>query len=350
MEKITLQTPSCSANIYIGNESLSTRLPLLTAKGNDFVVADETVHKLYPDFFKKYFEKTQVFLLPSGEENKSFSYLEKILTKMTQAGLLRFSTLFAVGGGVVGDIAGLCASLYMRGIPCVQIPTTLLSQVDSSVGGKTAVDFNGVKNIVGAFYQPQEVLIAPEFLKTLPQKEIKCGIGEIVKYCALNSEIFDKAQKQDDLTDEEFLTGLIVDCVAHKTQVVANDEKETGDRKSLNIGHTTGHAIELSFGLSHGESVLYGMLFETQIAIDYGVCDKKYGEKLLEIVRKALAISPVVSIDFSQVDAWANKAKADKKNEKSGVITMSVPKGKGVWSLLTLSYDEYIKALQKVVK
>ena len=268
---------------------------------------------------------------------------------MTEAGLLRTSTLFAVGGGVVGDIAGLCASLYMRGISCVQIPTTLLAQVDSSVGGKTAVDFHGVKNNIGAFYQPQEVLIAPNFLKTLPEREIKCGIGEIIKYCALNSEIFNKVEQADNLTDEKFLTSLIADCVRHKADVVEKDEKETGERKSLNVGHTTGHAIELAFGLSHGESVLFGMLFETQIALDKGVCDKNYGEKLLKSVKKALALTPTQTVDFSNVEAWASTAKADKKNTKTGEITLSVAKNKGVWTILTLAYGDYINALKKVV-
>ena len=349
MERILLQTPSVSATIYIGDNALSTRLPLLTAKGKNFVVADETVYRLYPDFFLRYFESAEIFVLPSGEEHKSFAYLEKILTKMTETGLLRTSTVFAVGGGVVGDITGLCASLYMRGITCIQIPTTLLAQVDSSVGGKTAVDFHGVKNIIGAFYQPQEVLIAPNFLKTLPNREIKCGIGEIVKYSALNEGIFDKLQTADNFTDESFLTGLIADCVSHKAQVVERDEKETGERKSLNVGHTTGHAIELFYNLSHGESVLYGMLFETKMAIDYGVCERSYGEKLLNIIQKALAITPIEKVDFSDVEAWAHKAKADKKNQKTGEITLSVAKEKGVWTSLTLSYDEYISALKKVV-
>ena len=350
MEKILLQTPTSSATIFVGDDALETRLPILTANGNNFVVADETVYRLYPDFFAKYFKNAEIFVLPSGEEYKSFSSLEKILQKMTEVGLLRTSTLFAVGGGVVGDIAGLCASLYMRGITCIQIPTTLLAQVDSSVGGKTAVDFNGVKNIIGAFYQPKEVLVAPRFLKTLPAREIKCGIGEIVKYCALNKDIFDKLYTAESYTDETFLVGLIADCIRHKAKVVEMDEKETGERKSLNVGHTTGHAIELFYSLSHGESVLYGMRFETKMAIENGVCETEYGEKLMKIIDKALALAPVNKVDFSNVEVWAQKTKADKKNIKLGEITLSVAKAKNEWTIWALPYETYLKALQKVVQ
>ena len=184
MKEIVLKTKTVSATIYIGDDALEQRLPALTAGQTNFVVTDSNVFALYKDFFKRYFSDTAMFVLPAGEEYKTFSSLGEILEKMSVSGLHRTSRLFAVGGGVVGDIGGLSASLYMRGISCVQIPTTLLAQVDSSVGGKTAVDVNGVKNIVGAFYQPMEVLVAPSFLKTLPQRELKCGLGEIVKYCA----------------------------------------------------------------------------------------------------------------------------------------------------------------------
>jgi 3-dehydroquinate synthase len=161
--------------IYIGEDVVDTRLPLLTKTQKNFVVTDSNVYALYSDFFKKYFPNTELFVLPAGEENKTFQSLNAILLKMAEAGLHRTSRLFAVGGGVVGDIAGLAAALFMRGISCVQIPTTLLSQVDSSVGGKTAVDLGGVKHVIGAFYQPCEVLVDPCFLRTLPPREIKCG-------------------------------------------------------------------------------------------------------------------------------------------------------------------------------
>lgn len=347
MEVINVKTSTFESKIYIGEDIIDTRLPLLTKTQKNFVVTDSNVYALYSDFFKKYFPNTELFVLPAGEENKTFQSLNAILLKMAEAGLHRTSRLFAVGGGVVGDIAGLAAALFMRGISCVQIPTTLLSQVDSSVGGKTAVDLGGIKNVVGAFYQPCEVLINPNFLKTLPMRELKCGIGEIVKYAALSSSIFDTIeQNTEQLTNLSFLTKLIKDCVAHKAQVVGNDEKETGERKSLNVGHTTGHAIELTHNLSHGECVLYGMLFETRMAITAGVCEENYGKRLLTIIEKALAIEPSEEIDVSNIEQDAEKARLDKKNADDGKIKMAVAKNYGEWTMYSLPFEEYRKALK----
>ena len=346
MEEILLKTPSMTGKIFVGEDVLASRLPLLTAGQKNFVLTDSNVYSLYPDFFKKYFNKAPVFVLPAGEENKKYKALYEIFRKMTEAGLHRSSRLFAVGGGVVGDIGGLAAALYMRGISCVQIPTTLLSQVDSSVGGKTAVDLGGVKNVVGAFYQPCEVLVAPSFLQTLPPREIKCGMGEIVKYAALNAELYTTLKANENkLGDLAFLQTLVAPCIQHKASVVEADEKESGERKSLNVGHTTGHAIELTSGLSHGESVLYGMRFETRIAISAGVCEKEYGAALLQLIDKALSVAPVAETDFSGIGKDAEKARADKKNADDGHIKIAVAKSVGEWTMLSLPFEKYRDAL-----
>lgn len=351
MEIIHLKTPSMAGKIYIGTGVIENRLPVLTNGQKNFVVTDSNVYTLYKTWFERYFSAAEIFVLPAGEENKNFASLNAILEKMAGAGLYRSSRLFAVGGGVVGDIGGLAAALYMRGISCVQIPTTLLSQVDSSVGGKTAVDLGGVKNVVGAFYQPCEVLIDPAFLQTLPAREIKCGVGEIVKYAALSGEIFDILQKNTDkLSDLGFLTKLIALCVQYKANVVQVDEKETGERRCLNVGHTTGHAIELSSGLSHGESVLHGMLLETRMAILAGVCEEEYGKQLLSIVNKALALAPVEAVDFSKIERDAEKARSDKKNAGDGSICMSVAKRKNEWTTYVLPFEEYKAALVKAAR
>lgn len=350
MQEITLQTPTMTGKIYVGTDVIENRLPKLMQGQKNFVLTDTNVYALYHDFFKRYFDGVDLFVLTAGEENKNFQSLYAILEKMSAAGLLRTSKLFAVGGGVVGDIGGLAAALYMRGIACVQIPTTLLSQVDSSVGGKTAVDLAGVKNLVGAFYQPQEVLVDPTFLQTLPAREVKCGIGEIVKYAALDNDVFDTLSCQEKLEDNAFLTSLIEKCIRYKAKVVEIDEKESGERRSLNVGHTTGHAIELATSLSHGESVLYGMLLETEMAIAENVCEREYGEKLLEIIKKALAIKPISSPDFTQIESFAEKAKADKKNTGSNQINMSVAKTKGTWATLQMPFEKYVAALKGAVE
>ena len=350
MTQISLKTTT-QGEIYIGEEVLSSRLPALLQGQKNFAVTDSTVFGLYEDFFGKYFKKEEIFVLPAGEEHKNFQSLYQILQAMAGAGLLRNSRLFAIGGGVVGDIGGLASALYMRGISCVQIPTTLLAQVDSSVGGKTAVDLDGVKNLVGAFYQPCEVLICPKFLDTLPMREIKCGLGEIVKYTALNGEIFDcLAQNLDKLQDLEFLKTLIYPCVLHKAKVVQADEKETGERRSLNVGHTTGHAIELNYNLSHGEGVLYGTYLETKTAIEQGVCEKEYGEKLLETVKKAIEIAPYERLDFAKIGDCLQKAKSDKKNTQADKISMAVAKRKNEWTMLSLPFEEYRTALEKTAR
>ena len=351
METIRLKTPTMTGEIYVGEDVIDARLPALTVGQKNFVVTDSNVYALYKEWFARYFNGAEIFVLPAGEENKTFHSLYAILERMAAAGLHRNSRLFAVGGGVVGDIGGLVAALYMRGISCVQIPTTLLAQVDSSVGGKTAVDLGGVKNIVGAFYQPCEVLVDPTFLKTLPPREIKCGVGEIVKYAALSGEIFNVLEKNTDkLTDLTFLTELIVACIQHKANVVQADEKESGERRSLNVGHTTGHAIELTSGLSHGESVLYGMLFETRMAVSAGVCEKEYGQRLITLTEKAIGLAPQAAVDFSNIGANAEKARADKKNLDDGKIKMAVAKAKGAWTMFALDFEEYRDALIKAAK
>ena len=350
MKIITVKTPSYEGEIYLGEEVISNRLPALTENKKCFVLTDSNVYALYAEWFSKWFADAEIFVLPAGEENKTFQSLCAILEKMAGAGMRRTSRLFAVGGGVIGDIGGLSAALYMRGISYVQIPTTLLAQIDSSVGGKTAVDVGGVKNLVGAFYQPCEVLIDPTFLQTLPAREWKCGLGEMVKYGALNGEIFDLLEKQSFSLEKSEITDLIYACVAHKAKVVEADEKECGERRSLNVGHTTGHAIELSSGLSHGESVLYGMLLETRMAIRLGVCEKEYGEKLLALIQQAINGPPLQSVDFSGIEEMARKACMDKKNGEDGRIQMAVAKVKDSWTMLSLSFEEYVAELAKALK
>lgn len=349
MKELLLKTPTTSAKIYLGDDAIG-RLSCLTQGQRNFVLTDSNVYALYSHLIKQYFFDAEIFVLKAGEEQKTFASLHDILSKMAGAGMHRNARLFAVGGGVIGDIGGLAAALYMRGISCVQIPTTLLAQVDSSVGGKTAVDLDGVKNIVGAFYQPCEVLVCPFFLQTLPKREMKCGLGEIVKYAGLNGDIFDKLQQTECLDDLSFLSQLIEDSILHKIEVVERDEKETGERKSLNLGHTTGHAIELFYHLSHGESVLFGAWIETKIAIENGVCEAEYGESLLKIIARALQIEPISSPDFSKIGDALVAAKADKKNLGDGKIRMAVAKRKGEWTELALDYEKYLASVQSAVQ
>ena len=348
MQKITVRTPSMQGDIYIGKDVLEMRLPDLKDGQKNIVLVDENVYRIHGAWLKNYFRDEEFFVVESGEKNKELTTVTTVLKEMLERGLTRASRLFAVGGGVIGDMGGLIAALYMRGISYVQIPTTLLAQVDSSVGGKTAVNLGGVKNVVGAFYQPCEVLVSPRFLDSLPAREIKCGLGEIIKYAALNADIFEIIEKNTDkLDDIGFLASLTEACICHKARIVERDERENGVRTSLNLGHTTGHAIELSCKLSHGESVLYGMLVETRIAMDMGVCHKEYGEKLLEIISRALETQPKSVLKLSNTYKIAEKATSDKKNTDDGNINLVVARRAGAFDRISLSFYDYENYLRK---
>ncbi len=245
----------------------------------------------------------------------------------------------------MGDIGGLAASLYMRGISCIQIPTTLLAQVDSSVGGKTAIDFCGVKNLIGTFHQPMYVFADPTFLNTLPEREIRCGLGEIVKHAALSAPLFDLlTENMERLFDLKFLAQLVPENIAIKANIVQRDPNETGLRRCLNLGHTTGHAIELTEKtLSHGECVLLGLLYEERLARKHLGTDNAYLDGLDALIYR------VLTRDAREIDVGsaARLALLDKKNTGKGV-TLAVPVKKGEFALLELAYDDYVRELKEI--
>lgn len=308
-----------------------------------YIVTDSNVFAIYRhllwDTFGNDFSLT---VLPAGERSKTPKNLLSILKDMLKSGMKRGCVVIAFGGGVVGDVAGLAASLYMRGCRIVQIPTTLLSQVDSSVGGKTAVDMEGVKNAIGSFYQPEEVIVDPRFLQTLPDREIRCGLGEIIKYGALDKDIYNKIlNNRGNLKSESFLEEITADCIRHKAKVVEADERdENGTRKTLNLGHTTGHAFELFYGKkSHGEFVLVGMYYELYIARKYGICGGQYAENLEKLIKSVIKI-PV----YDDVEESAKLAAYDKKNDDAK-ITLIVPQTEGKCAELKLLPREYASLL-----
>ena len=313
----------------------------------DFVLTDSTVYALYQEKIKEKFPNIPVYAMPAGEEHKTEETLFSLLREMKAAELTRGSTLVCLGGGVVGDIGGLAAALYMRGIFCIQIPTTLLSQVDSSVGGKTAIDFEGVKNLIGVFSQPKKVFVDGDFLKTLPAREIRCGLGEIVKHGALDKELFQcLSENRDRLFDLGFLSETVSKNIALKASVVQRDANEKGLRKCLNLGHTTAHAFELSDKkLSHGEYVLLGILFEAEIAKRVLTnADEKYLNGLEEIAQLALGGVPMVC----RASEAAPFARLDKKNREKGMVSMTVPVSLGAYEILEIPYGEYADLLQKI--
>lgn len=222
------------------------------------VVTDSGVPRQYAEAVARSCKNSRIFVFPQGEKNKNFDTYKEICQALTDAHFTRYDSVIAVGGGVVGDMAGFAAATYMRGINFFNVPTTLLSQVDSSIGGKTAIDFGGYKNIIGAFYQPKNVLIDPDVLSTLPMRQISNGLAECIKMAAnFDEQLFKLFLGHDYMYD---IDKIIEGCLRIKKCVVEKDEKETGLRKVLNFGHTIGHGIEAASELYHGECVALGML------------------------------------------------------------------------------------------
>jgi 3-dehydroquinate synthase len=344
MKDITISTPSQNSVITCGQGTFEKCIGEFKDK-RLFIVTDSNVYRIYASLINEHFAGVPCHVIPAGEKSKNYYRLLGILKAMTENHVTRSYTLIALGGGVIGDIAGLAASLYMRGIDIVQIPTTLLSQVDSSVGGKTAVDFNGVKNLIGAFYQPSRVIVDNAFLNTLPKREIRCGLGEIIKYGALNGDIYDKLMaNKNRLFDLQFLDDIVYDCIAHKADVVTKDEKDlTGIRKTLNLGHTTGHAFELYYKRkSHGEFVLIGMYYELYIAEKMGVCDKQYADTFRQLIERVIKVPA-----YDDVEKAAQFAKFDKKNTTASQISIVVPESKGVSKEIKLASQDYVQLIKE---
>ncbi len=323
------------------------------AKNYDIVISDDKFSKLMDDLLsftngqkrlfvisKKVYQlykeelglcDCEVLILNDGEKEKNFKNYIKILETAEKMGLTRSDVMIAIGGGVIGDITGFAASTYMRGIDYVQVPTTLLSMVDSSVGGKTAIDMNGVKNIVGTFYQPKQVFININFLKTLDKRQFMSGIGEILKYafiednCGYKHSLFffeyltlccEKLIEKEPMT----LMRVIEYCLHLKISVINQDEKESGLRKILNLGHTFGHALEASGKYKkylHGEAVVQGLFF---------VFNYAYSKELITYSYYRLAIELLNKYGFKALNNKYKPAelievmKHDKKAEQDNII------------------------------
>jgi 3-dehydroquinate synthase len=235
--------------------------------------------------------KVHFFEMPDGERAKRLANLEKLAEKLVERGADRQSLIVALGGGVVGDVGGFLASVFMRGIPVIQVPTTLVAQVDSAIGGKTGVNLTNGKNLVGTFHQPACVLLDPDVLSTLPEREYRSGLFEAMKYGVIRDpRIFEMMEKHRDALlarDNDLLEQLIVACMRVKAEVVSSDERESGERRILNFGHTIGHALEAETGyksLLHGEAVGWGMIAAASIARQAGVSDKETAQRITDMV------------------------------------------------------------------
>lgn len=303
-------------------------------KGNRaFIVTNETVAPYYLSCVTDVLVKRNIIVdtivLPDGEQYKSLTVLNLIFTELLQKNHGRDTTLIALGGGVIGDLAGFAAACYQRGIPFIQVPTTLLAQVDSSVGGKTAVNHTLGKNMIGAFYQPKSVIIDVNCLKTLPQREFSSGLAEVIKYgIILDTAFFSWLEENIDLLlqlDERALTYCIARCCQLKADIVANDEKEHGCRALLNLGHTFGHAIETKMGYGcwlHGEAVAIGMLMAAKTAQLIGTFSEKDFNRIKKLLIRAKL--PVARPEEMSSDSYLPYMLRDKKVQ-GGKLRLILP-------------------------
>ena len=309
------------------------------------IVTDDTVASLYLETVEASLRAsgfdTLHFIFSHGEESKNTHTLVELLEFLAASGLTRSDCLIALGGGVVGDLCGFAAAVYMRGIKFVQIPTTLLAAVDSSVGGKTAVDLRAGKNLMGAFHQPTRVICDYLTLDTLTPEIFADGCAEVIKYGVINDkdffEIFKKGIKEN-------IEEVIARCVANKRDIVEKDEFDSGKRQLLNLGHTIGHAIELlsDFTITHGSAVSIGMVIVTRAAVNTGLCPKEDLELLLDTLNRA---SLPVECNFS-AEELASAALLDKKRS-GGSITLVVPYALGDSRLVKTPVDKLCEFISK---
>ena len=330
---INVKTESSSYDITLKRNAINEVNNILDIKGKALIVTDSGVPEEYSKIVASQIKDSVIYTFPQGEQSKNFETYSALLKTLAENNFDRNDCIIAVGGGVTGDMAGFTAATYMRGIKFYNIPTTLLSQVDSSIGGKTAIDFLGYKNLVGAFYQPNAVIIDPDVLKTLPKRQFNNGLCESIKMAATSdSELFKILEENN---AEDIIDTVIEKSLLIKKQVVEEDEKETGLRKVLNFGHTIGHAIETVTGLEelyHGECVALGMMFMAN-----GEAKKR--------IEKLLNKNNLPSETNFNVEAVYEALHHDKKSAGSGVNVVKV-KNIGEFQFEFLEYNEIYKILK----
>jgi 3-dehydroquinate synthase len=307
LEKIEIITPGCRSEIYIGGkwESVSALIP---DKGT-VIITDDNVKQLYGSTFPK----VPVFSLTPGERSKKLVVIEDMAGKLLDAGIDRTGFILAVGGGVVCDFAGFLASIYMRGIRCGFVSSTLLSQVDASTGGKNGVNLGDTKNMIGTIRQPEFVICDPAMLQTLSDEEYLSGLAEMIKTAVIgDKELFELIEsRSDDIMsrNSDLLTTLVAKSVRFKGSVVSEDEKETGLRRILNFGHTYGHAIELQKAVKHGFAVAAGMEIATDFSFERGYITRDERDRIIILLKRFQLIGKLELTD----DQMENLVLHDKK-------------------------------------
>ncbi len=331
--KLTVHLKDASYPIFIERQAIEKINQVINTERKIALIADSGVPDQWIEIVKKQCQQAHVFRFEQGEESKCFSQYEKLLNCLIEYQFTRSDAIIAIGGGVTGDLAGFVAATYMRGIDFYNIPTTLLSQVDSSVGGKVAIDVGSYKNIVGAFWQPKAVIIDPNVLSTLPKRHIHNGLVEALKTGLIQDPELVSLFEEDELNLDE----IIYRSINVKRQVVEKDEKESNLRKILNFGHTIGHAIESAYGLNtylHGECVAMGMLFFIE--------DQALKERILKIYQR-LELPEIPDYDTKVLMDYIVH---DKKSHSTCTTIIKVNKI-GSYQLEELSFQELESLLER---
>lgn len=328
-------------DILIGKGILKTlpqKLSEITDAKKAVIITDDNVNKFYGDYVLKLLSdngyETYKFVFKNGEQNKTLGTVSDILEFMAEKSVTRSDVIVALGGGIVGDVSGFCAASYLRGIDFVQVPTTFLASIDSSVGGKTGVNLKSGKNLAGAFYQPRLVLCDTEVFNTLPEENFKEGIAEAIKYGVIcDNELFNKMSGNI----KEELIDIITTCVSIKSDIVSKDEFDKGERQLLNFGHTIGHAIEKcsNFSITHGIAVGIGMAMIAKASDELGYSKEKCYTKIKDTL---IANGLLYKCDFSDDELYSVMTR-DKKRA-GDYINLVVPEQIGKCVLKKISVSE----------
>ena len=353
--RIDVTTPSRAYTVTLGHstlERLGRLLDDLRLPERRFVVSSPGVWRLHGARLTRALKRSEPILVPDGERFKQLQTVTRVYDALVQANADRASMLLTFGGGVIGDMAGFAASTYLRGISLVHVPTTLLAQVDSAIGGKVGVNHPLGKNLIGAFYQPHAVVIDPSVLATLPRREFRAGLYEVVKYGMTSSaSLFDRVRRDGSAIfakEPGVLTAIISESCRIKADVVSADEREAGPRRILNFGHTAGHALEAVTKYRryrHGEAVAYGMLVAAQVAAARGALASQAHSALADLIASLGPLPPIADVSSAEM----LEAMTRDKKMVAGRLHFVLPTAIGAISIVDdVTEKEMKKALRTV--
>jgi len=353
--RIDVPTPSRAYSVTIGDgtiDEIGRMLDELRAPARRFVVSSPLVWRLHGAQLARVVGGTEPILVPDGERYKQLATVSRIYDALVRVNADRASTVITFGGGVIGDMAGFAAATYLRGVALVHVPTTLLAQVDSAIGGKVGVNHPLGKNMIGSFYQPHAVLIDPQVLATLPRREFRAGLYEVIKYGMTSSRpLFDRVageRKPIFARAPEALTAIIAESCRIKASVVADDEREAGPRRILNFGHTAGHAIEAVTKyrrFRHGEAVGYGMLVAAELARSRGALADRDRQALADVVASLGPLPPINDLSATQM----LEAMQHDKKVVAGKLHFVLPTAIGATTIVDDVTEKELRAALKQV-